>query len=434
MVRKSAFLAVLVALVLPAGVLAQSELAFLIPSLFGPSGLIVESESVLPDGSTHSAHFNSDFQSQFTQFNIALGTQLAALPIPSTGSGFTYSFDSEAGVFARTSESFGPILAERAQTVGKKKLAFGVSYQYFSFDDIEGLELERVPAVFTHDDAAPGGRADVVTTVNSIDVSIGQFTTFVTYGLTDRLDLSIAVPLINTDLDVVSVATVQRLGTGDNLAVHFFDQGGGFGDTKRFSSSGSASGIGDVVVRLKGNVAQKEHRGVALGLDVRLPTGDEEDLLGTGAEGFKPFAAFSFAHKNFYPHINLGYQWNGDSVLAGDILSGQEGDLPDQFFWVVGADIAVSDHFTLALDVLGQHVIDSPQLTETTFVGLDPAATQFPDIRLEGDQSFNVTNAAIGAKFNPWGTLLVSVNVLLPLDDGGVRDDFTALVGLEYSR
>ena len=33
------------------------------------------SEAKLPDGSTHSAHFNSAFQTEFTQFNIALASQ-----------------------------------------------------------------------------------------------------------------------------------------------------------------------------------------------------------------------------------------------------------------------------------------------------------------------------------------------------------------------
>ena len=65
---------------------AQSEpakLALLFRDIYGPNGLIVNSEAVLPDGSTHSAHFNSAFQSNFTQFNIALASQLTSLPLPS---------------------------------------------------------------------------------------------------------------------------------------------------------------------------------------------------------------------------------------------------------------------------------------------------------------------------------------------------------------
>ena len=48
------------------------KLAFLLTQLYGPGGLIVDSLAVLPSGDTHSAHFNSRFQSDFTQFNTAL--------------------------------------------------------------------------------------------------------------------------------------------------------------------------------------------------------------------------------------------------------------------------------------------------------------------------------------------------------------------------
>src|SRR5512142_1246855 len=147
------------------GAQADDRLAFLIPTLYGPQGLFVESEARLPDGGTHSAHFNSAFQAEFTQFNVSLASQLAAIPLPSPASGFTYTFDSSLGVFQRSTESFGPILAERAETIGKRKFTFGVSYQYFKFDTIEGVKLDAIPAVFTHDDSQlGGGRADVVTT------------------------------------------------------------------------------------------------------------------------------------------------------------------------------------------------------------------------------------------------------------------------------
>ena len=45
-----------------------------------------------------------------------------------------------------------------------------------------------------------GGREDVVTTINAIDADVNQSTTFVTMGVTDRFDLSLAVPLVATDL------------------------------------------------------------------------------------------------------------------------------------------------------------------------------------------------------------------------------------------
>jgi len=45
---------------------------------------------------------------------------------------------------------------------------------------------------------------------------------------------------------------------------------------------GSASGVGDVAARLKVNVLQSNAFGAAILLDGRFPTGDEENLLGSG--------------------------------------------------------------------------------------------------------------------------------------------------------
>ena len=134
----------------------SGKLALLIPGLYGPGGLKVDSQARLPDGSTHSAHFNSAFQAEFTQFNIALASQLAAVPLPTPASGFTYTFDSSLGVFQRSTQSFGPILTERAETIGKGKFTFGVTYQHFGFDTIEGLSLGDVP-VGLHARRRPAG-------------------------------------------------------------------------------------------------------------------------------------------------------------------------------------------------------------------------------------------------------------------------------------
>ena len=410
----------------------SSKLAHIIPNLYGPTGLFVESEALLPSGATHSAHFNSAFQSEFTQFNIALASQLTTIPLPSPASGFTYTFDEDTGVFDRSTNSFGPILAERAETIGRGKFSFGFSYQSFTFDTIEGVDLGAVAAVFTHDGAAPGGKADVVTTMNAIEARVGQFTTFFTYGFTDNLDVSLGIPMVSTELSVVSDATIQRLGTSSNDAVHFFSAADGVrGDRLQFVGSGSASGIGDVIVRVK-NRAVSGATGVALGVDLRLPTGDEENFLGSGAFGFKPFVAISFANAVASPHFNLGYQWNGQSVLAGDVLAGEKADLPDQLVYAVGLDVGITRRITAAFDVLGMRVFDTPRLSSETFTGLDAAGTTFTDVSFTTG-SYNQTTTAAGVKVNPGGDFLIDFNLLFALDDHGLRDKVTPLFGIEYS-
>lgn len=432
--RRGAALLAVVALGSGSTVSAQDsgKLALLIPGLYGPGGLKVDSQARLPDGSTHSAHFNSAFQAEFTQFNIALASQLAAVPLPTPASGFTYTFDSALGVFQRSTLSFGPILTERAETIGQGKLTFGVTYQHFGFDSLEGLSLGDVPAVFTHDGAElGGGRADLVTTRNSIGASVDQAVTFLSYGLGSRIDLSVAIPFVTVDLAARSEAQVQRVGTATSPATHYYDDGtGGFGVLESYRSSGHASGLGDIIVRLKGNAVRGDSVAVALGVDGRLPTGDEEDLLGLGAFGVKPFAVVSFSRSRVAPHLNVAYLWNGESVLAGDVATGRKEDLPDQVQYAVGADIGVTSRLTLAFDFLGTYVIDSPRLVGQTFTAAN--GQTFPQIGFV-NESYNLASGAAGLKFNPVGRLLIDLNVLFKLDNAGLRDKVTPLFGIEYA-
>jgi len=410
------------------------KLALLLREVFGPTGLAVNSESVLPDGSTHTAHFNSAFQSNFTQVNVAVASQLTALPLPSPASGFTYKFDATTGTFARSTQSFGPILTDRAETIGRGRISFGYNVQYFSFDALEGMTLASIPAVFTHDDAQlGGGRTDVVTTANTIEASVGQMTGVLTYGVTDRLDLSLAVPAVNTRLSVRSDAVMHRIGTGTDPTIHFFrdpDAPGTFGTTRQFSGEGTATGLGDLILRVKGTALREGQRGVALGVDVRLPTGDERDLLGAGAIGVKPFAAFSTTWGRLSPHLNLGYQWNGHSVLAGDVKAGTTAKLPDQILFYGGADVGVTDRLSLAFDILGQRVIDSARLVATSFVSAASGQT-FDDIAFH-TSTFTAASGSIGFKVNIAGRLLANFNVRFKLSDAGLVDRASPLLGLEY--
>src|SRR6202020_1374031 len=71
--------------------------------------------------------------SNFNFFNDAFGTQIGQLPLASPASGFIYSFD-KSGVYTSSSESFGPLLAERLETIGPPKLFLALSHHKAVFD------------------------------------------------------------------------------------------------------------------------------------------------------------------------------------------------------------------------------------------------------------------------------------------------------------
>ena len=62
------------------------------------------------------------------------------------------------------------------------------------------------------------------------------------------------------------------------------------------------------------------------------------------------------------PHVNVAYLWNGSSVLAGNPATGEEADIPDQFQYAVGADLGVTDQFSITGDWISRLSIDSPRV------------------------------------------------------------------------
>ena len=409
-----------------------TELSQIFTQLYGQEGLVVNSLTPLETGESHSGHFNSGFESEFSQFGTALTGQIVSLPLPPPASGFTYKFDPGLGVFTRTSSSFGPIMSERHETIGGHRVSFGFAHQRLSFDTIEGLDLGRVPAVFTHDHAELlGGREDVITTVNDIDATVTRSATFFSYGITNSLDVSVVVPYITADIVVTSDATIERIGTTDPTTHFFRDLDDKIGNRRIFTAFGHASGPGDLAVRLKQTVGKSARQGMAMGVDLRLPTGDEKNLLGTGAPGIQPFLAWSGNFGALAPHLNAGYQWNGSSILGGDPGSGLSADLPDVGTYSAGAVVAVHPRVTAAIDVLGRYVIDSPRLRAEDFRALNGTSV-FPNITFTSG-SFNELSAAAGVKLNLFGRLLLDLNLLMPLDSAGLRDKISPLIGIEYA-
>jgi len=90
----------------------------------------------------------------------------------------------------------------------------------------------------------------------------------------------------------------------------------------------------------------------------------------------------------------------------------------------------VTGNLTLAADVIGRRIIDGRRLVPKTFTSID-GRTTFNDISFIVT-SENEVSGAVGFKFNPRGRLLIDANLLFSLNDHGLRDTLTPLIGLEY--
>lgn len=351
--------------------------------------------------------------SQFNFFNESFATDLGQLPLATPASGVTFEFVN--GVLT-SSKDFGPIMTERAETIGRHKLYFAFTYQQFRFHSIDGNDLENVPIVFRF---PTSGDVVYTETTNRFNSTVNQYVAYATFGLTSRVDVSVAVPISRISLGVSSAGT--EYSTTSNAQASFQEY-----------LAGAASGFGDVVLAAKGTAWANEKYVLALGAELRLPSGDALNFLGSGAVGVKPYVAVSRTGRVVSPHLNLGYQWNGNSVLATN-SAGQEQQLPGYFLYYFGADFQVTKRWTLSTDFLGQEFFNVPRVSRPVSVTIPNRGLTFPSIEPTGNSSYSNDNLAIGVKVNPWSQLLITANVLIRLNSGGLRSNVVPLVGISYT-
>ena len=98
-----------------------------------------------PDVPNHAAHFRPGIEQLQTpqQFNQQLVTLLATFPVGSSSGGFTFTFNPTLGTFSRSSDSFGPLFAERALTIGRNRGSLGIGFQRSTYDTFEGKNLRQ---------------------------------------------------------------------------------------------------------------------------------------------------------------------------------------------------------------------------------------------------------------------------------------------------
>ncbi|HVJ28352.1 MAG TPA: transporter, partial [Vicinamibacterales bacterium] len=343
-----------------------------LPNLFGRT--IILTPTSTPDVPNHAAHFRPGIEQLETprQFNQQLVALLATFPVGSSSGGFTYTFNPALGTFSRSSESFGPLFAERALTIGRNRGSLGAGYQRSTYDTFEGKNLRQSEIVFhiEHIDCCgrtqggasvpdgsrlnPAFEGDIIEAALALRLTTQTMVFYGTYGLTDRLDLGVVVPLVSIDMDASISARIERLATTANPDTHVFD--GENPDERTFASSASATGLGDIMVRAKYNVFRAGGGGLAAAVDVRTPTGDESNLLGTGGVQTKLYGIGSFAVGKLSPHINAGYTFSTKGAL--------DAPLNDEWNYAVGLDVAVSPRLTLIADVLGRSIRDVGRMVE----------------------------------------------------------------------
>jgi hypothetical protein len=380
-----------------------------VKNLYGGDGILL---ATAPPPFSHAPHFLASSLQGLDNLNAAVSSSVGILALNSTVTGFT--FDIERGIPVRTTESFGPLLTERATTIGARKLNLAFAYSRIDFKRLEGKRLDSLSLDFLHEDTNGDGRlgpppAFLDFELDQIKVDLNLkfkqdvFAFFATYGLTPRWDVGIVLPIVHMRLRAVANATI--IDNSPITNVHFFDTAAG-SDQPRSAGGGDKTGIGDLVVRTKFNFLRNYERLPDLGVlgQVKFPTGAEKHLLGTGETDFMALliASRSFGPGAetpwFTPHVNLGFEWTTGSSSQNNMR------------YVLGFDARVHERLTIAIDSIGRW-------------------------RPRGDGIGNhIIDLALGAKWNPVRDFILNAGVQLPLNKSeGLRPNLIWTVGAEYT-
>ncbi len=325
--------------------------------------------------------------------------ELGTLPVSSSATGFIYQMDPDlGGVPTRSSESFGPFRTERAATIGARRLSLGVSFQRVAFDKIDGRALRDGTLIATASRLVSDPQPFDIESL-TLRLKMTSATMSVSAGITDRLEVGAAVPVLSTTLAGERVDTYR--GTSVMQA----------------SASASGSGMGDMIWRLKYNFVRHPAGGVSVVADGRLPTGRTADLFGTGHRTFRPRLVASIERDRVSLNADVGYVF---------------GSISDEINYAVGVAASASSRLTFIGEVLGRRLSAAGHLTEVA--APHPVLIGIETVRLTATEQATQRVVALGGmKWNVAAAWLISAHVSRFVTDAGLTAPWVPTVSIEYS-
>ncbi|HEX9488146.1 MAG TPA: hypothetical protein VF976_13860 [Gemmatimonadales bacterium] len=387
----------------------------------------------------HADHFVpsavSDNGTLISFIGTAISQNVANLPVSATSGGSTFRF--EGGVPVATSGSPGAVFGERAQTLGRGRVFIGANINRLHFESLRGVSLNAIQMTFTHENVTgpqcdsivgssctpygvPTHENDVIALRLALDIDMTVTSFFMSFGLMDRVDIGVVLPIVSTSLRGTSNA--QIIPFGGTTAQHFF---GGTPANPQLSTSrfvdGSATGIGDIAARVKVSVTQTERTTFAVLGDVRFPTGSEDDLLGSRHVAARGLGILSARFGAFSPHANLGYLYRSGSSQNNAVLA------------TVGFDHVMAPWATMAVDLVSELQVGESKLRLPGPVTYDLPFRRTIDVTNIPNERDDLINGSFGFKFTTRTGITLVANTLWPLNRGGLRPNVLWTAGLEYN-
>jgi len=324
--------------------------------------------------------------------------ELATLPISTSSGGFVYRLSPTLGTFERASNEFGPIFTERALRNSRGQASFGFTLQIARFGSLQGADLTN--GTFpTNAERVTGAIDPFSVDTLKLNLESRTATTFVTYGVTDRLSVAAAVPIVTVRFSGQRMRTV-----GGQSALQSVQ-------------AGSASGLGDIVGNGRYLLLGTGNRGVSVGTDLHLPTGNQANLLGTEDVATRLIAIGSWEDGQLAVHLNSGVGFGGVSREA---------------FWNVATTFAATDRVTVIGEFMGRRLSELSRVSDV--YQPHPVLAGVETMRwLPTERGINMMFLVAGAKWNVARSCLLNTSVLIRTSDAGLRARVTPSVSFDYA-
>jgi hypothetical protein len=325
--------------------------------------------------------------------------ELTTLPLNSSSAAFTYQPNAALGTIQRTSESFGPFFTERSLTAGRRRGSIGMTVQSVEYTDLDQHNLRDGSFVVTanqfRDEPQP---FDVETLMLALGSTTVTFTGNI--GVTDRLDVGVAVPIVRLTLEGSRVNTYR----GARLL--------------QATAAATTIGLADIAVRAKLRLSSsRSATALAVVGEVRLPTGNADDLLGEGSVSGGGLLTASWQLGRFSIDLNGG--------ASGSAVS-------QESRYSAATSFSASPRVTVVAEVSGRRLGDLGALTPSRVA--HPTIAGVDTLRLVVAPGSTSTAAIVaGAKWNVFGTWLLDGNISIPATQQGLRSRFITRIGLAYS-
>lgn len=325
-----------------------------------------------------------------------------------------------------------PLYTEGSSTIGTGRFYVGLNYSFLNLSRIRGAQLSDLEFTFMQD----GAGTDFVVARMPLDVDANVFTIYNTFGLTDRLDIGFALPIVSLSIKE-QPTRFQIFGNDTGLLYGNFSTTADYvpvGDEATIFLPGrdpitrdpetnptapqSESYVSTIALRAKYRLPVSITRGAAAALiDVRIPVGrDDQNVLGKGNLGIRFTLIGEYARlSGFKPYVNLsGQYWDGFDSSSLKLASGFNQQLGNNLYFT--------------FDLLGEIDLENNELltlidNNAAFRGT--SLSNIPSLKRD-----NTLNGALGFQYTFSSRIHAYGSALFSLINSGLQSSIAPTFGI----